>query len=170
VSDEPRWGRRALPQYRAASGSNPAGEQKVKRFGWTFAPGDKVMQIENDYDKEVYNGESATSATSITVSLDGRAATYGFGKLDVLVPACAATIHKSQGSEFPAVIIPVLTQHYPMLQRNLLYTGITRGKRLVVLVAQERAVAIPVRNVSRCWSKLDESPAQRVTRLSAGSA
>jgi exodeoxyribonuclease V alpha subunit len=68
------------------------------------------------------------------------------------------------------VIIPVLTQHYPMLQRNLLYTGITRGKRLVVLVAQERAVAIPVRNVSRCWSKLDESPAQRVTRLSAGSA
>jgi hypothetical protein len=81
VSDEPRWGRRALPQYRAASGSNPAGEQKVKRFGWTFAPGDKVMQIENDYDKEVYNGESATSATSITVSFDGRAATYGLASL-----------------------------------------------------------------------------------------
>jgi exodeoxyribonuclease V alpha subunit len=74
------------------------------------------------------------------------------------VPAYAATIHKSQGSEYPAVIIPVLTQHYPMLQRNLLYTGVTRGKRLVVLVGQKKAVAIAVRNVSgrRRWSKLGE--------------
>ena len=76
----------------------------------------------------------------------------------MLVPAYAATIHKSQGSEYPAVIIPVLTQHYPMLQRNLLYTGVTRGKRLVVLVGQKKAVAIAVRNVSgrRRWSKLAE--------------
>ena len=83
---------------------------------------------------------------------------YGFGELDTLVPAYAATIHKSQGSEYPAVIIPVLTQHYPMLQRNLLYTGVTRGKRLVVLVGQKKAIAIAVRNVSgrRRWSKLDE--------------
>jgi ATP-dependent exoDNAse (exonuclease V) alpha subunit len=70
--------------------------------------------------------------------------TYGFGELDVLVPAYAVTIHKSQGSEYAAVIIPVLTQHYPMLQRNLLYTGVTRGRRLVVLVSQKKAVAIAV--------------------------
>jgi len=71
-------------------------------------------------------------------SFDGRSVTYGFGELDTLVPAYAATIHKSQGSEYPAVIIPVLTQHYAMLQRNLLYTGVTRGKRLVVLVGQKK--------------------------------
>jgi exodeoxyribonuclease V alpha subunit len=75
-----------------------------------------------------------------------------------LVPAYAATIHKSQGSEYPAVVIPVMTQHYAMLQRNLLYTGVTRGKRLVVLVGQKKAVAIAVKNVSgrRCWSNLNE--------------
>jgi exodeoxyribonuclease V alpha subunit len=83
---------------------------------------------------------------------------YGFGELDTLIPAYADTIHKSQGSEYPAVVIPVLTQHFAMLQRNLLYTGITRGKRLVVLVGQKKAIAIAVRNVSgrRRWSKLDE--------------
>ena len=84
--------------------------------------------------------------------------TYGFGELDMLVPAYAVTIHKSQGSEYPAVIIPVMTQHYAMPQRNLPYTGITRGKKLVVLVGQKKAVAIAVRNVSgrRRWSKLAE--------------
>jgi exodeoxyribonuclease V alpha subunit len=143
---------------------NPAGDRKVERFGWTFAPGDKVMQIENDYDKEVYNGDIGyiddvdPDAGELTTSFDGRAVTYGFGELDTLVPAYAATIHKSQGSEYPAVVIPVMTQHYPMLQRNLLYTGVTRGKRLVVLVGQKKAVAIAVRNVSgrRRWSKLNE--------------
>jgi exodeoxyribonuclease V alpha subunit len=118
---------------------NPAGERKVERFGWTFAPGDKVMQIENDYDKEVYNGDIGyvddvdPDAGELIASFDGRSVTYGFGELDTLVPAYAATIHKSQGSEYPAVIIPVMTQHYTMLQRNLLYTGVTRGKRLVAL-------------------------------------
>src|SRR5438105_10715928 len=129
---------------------NPAGDRKVERFGWTFAPGDKVMQIENDYDKEVYNGDIDdvdANDGEIVVSFDGRSVTYGFGELDMLVPAYAATIHKSQGSEYSAVIIPVLTQHYAMLQRNLLYTGVTRGKRLVVLVGQKKAVAIAVRNV-----------------------
>src|SRR6202047_2543502 len=143
---------------------NPAGERKVERFGWTFAPGDKVMQIENDYDKDVYNGDIGyiddvdPDAGELTASFDGRTVTYGFGDLDTLVPAYAATIHKSQGSEYPAVVIPVLTQHYAMLQRNLLYTGVTRGKRLVVLVGQKKAVAIAVRNVSgrRRWSKLNE--------------
>src|SRR5262245_55150801 len=92
------------------------------------------------------------------LALEGRSVTYGFGELDMLVPAYAATIHKSQGSEYPAVISPVLTQHYPMLRRNLLYTGVTRGKRLVVLVGQKKAVAIAVRNASgrRRWSKLAE--------------
>jgi exodeoxyribonuclease V alpha subunit len=143
---------------------NPSGDRKVERFGWTFAPGDKVMQIENDYDKEVYNGDIGhvddvdANAGEIVVTFDGRSITYGFGELDLLVPAYAATIHKSQGSEYPAVIIPVLTQHYAMLQRNLLYTGVTRGKQLVVLVGQKKAVAIAVRNVSgrRRWSKLAE--------------
>jgi exodeoxyribonuclease V alpha subunit len=143
---------------------NPASGRKVERFGWTFAPGDKVMQVENDYDKEVYNGDIGTidevdpNAGEVIASFDGRSVTYAFGELDMMVPAYAATIHKSQGSEYPAVIIPVLTQHYPMLQRNLLYTGITRGKQLVVLVGQKKAVAIAVRNVSgrRRWSKLAE--------------
>jgi exodeoxyribonuclease V alpha subunit len=143
---------------------NPSGAVKVERFGWTFAPGDKIMQIENDYDKEVYNGDIGyvdglnLDEGELTASFDGRAVAYGFGELDTLVPAYAATIHKSQGSEYPAVVIPVLTQHYAMLQRNLLYTGVTRGKRLVVLVGQARAVAIAVKNVSgrKRWSKLAE--------------
>ena len=143
---------------------NPAGDRKVERFGWTFAPKDKVMQIENDYDKEVYNGDIGyvedvdPDAAELTASFDGRLVTYGFGELDTLVPAYAATIHKSQGSEYPAVVIPVLTQHYTMLQRNLLYTGVTRGKKLVILVGQKKAIAMAVRNASgrRRWSKLDE--------------
>jgi len=143
---------------------NPAGERKVERFGWTFAPGDKVMQIENDYDKEVYNGDIGyvfgvdPEVGELTASFDERDVTYGFGELDTLVPAYATTIHKSQGSEYPAVVIPVMTQHYTMLQRNLLYTGVTRGKRLVVLVGQRKAVAIAVKSVSgrRRWSKLRE--------------
>jgi exodeoxyribonuclease V alpha subunit len=141
---------------------NPAGERKVERFGWTFAPGDKVMQIENDYDKEVYNGDIGyvrdvePDDGELTAIFDGRLVSYGFGELDTLVPAYAATIHKSQGSEYPAVVIPVMTQHYTMLQRNLLYTGVSRGKKLVVLVGQKKAVAIAVRNISgrRRWSKL----------------
>ena len=143
---------------------NPAGERKVERFGWTFAPGDKVMQIENDYDKEIYNGDIGLvadvdpEAGELTARFEGRDLVYGFGELDTLVPAYAATVHKSQGSEYPAVVIPVLTQHYAMLRRNLLYTGVTRGKRLVVLVGQKKAVAIAVRNASGRgrWSKLDE--------------
>jgi hypothetical protein len=86
---------------------NPAGEQKVLRFGWIFAPGDKVMQIQNDYDKEVYNGdigyvdEVDLDDGELVASFDGRAVSYAFGELDTLVPAYAATIHKSQGSEYP---------------------------------------------------------------------
>jgi exodeoxyribonuclease V alpha subunit len=143
---------------------NPAGDRRVERFGWVFAPKDKVMQIENDYDKEVYNGDVGyvedvdPDSAELSINFDGRSVVYGFAELDTLVPAYAATIHKSQGSEYPAVVIPVLTQHYTMLQRNLLYTGVTRSKKLVVLVGQKKAVAMAVRNASgrRRWSKLDE--------------
>jgi exodeoxyribonuclease V alpha subunit len=143
---------------------NPVGDRKVERFGWTFAPGDKVMQVENYYDKEVYNGDIGyiediePDTSEVTVSFDGRSVTFGFGELDTLVPAYACTVHKSQGSEYPAVVIPMMTQHYAMLQRNLLYTGVTRGKNLVVLVGQRKAVAIAVRNAGgrRRWSKLRE--------------
>jgi len=143
---------------------NPPGETRVERFGWTFCPGDKVMQIENDYDREVYNGDLGIISrinmeeSELIVVFDGREVTYGFGELDELVLAYATTIHKSQGSEYPAVVIPVTTQHYPMLARNLLYTGVTRGKRLVVLVGQRKALAIAVRNhgARRRWSKLRE--------------
>ena len=98
---------------------NPAGDRKVERFGWTLAPGDKVMQIENDYDKDVYNGDIGyiddvdPDASELNVSFDGRSVTYGLGELDTLVPAYAATIHKSQGSEYPAVVIPIM---YPALR------------------------------------------------------
>jgi exodeoxyribonuclease V alpha subunit len=148
---------------------NPAGENKVERFGWTFAPGDKVMQVENDYDKDVYNGDIGMiegvdlDEGEVAIDFDGRSVTFAFGELDTIVPAYAATIHKAQGSEYPAVVIPVMTQHYAMLQRNLLYTGVTRGKKLVVLVGQKKAVAIAVKNVSgrRRWSKLAEWLASR---------
>ena len=143
---------------------NPSGSQRVERFGWTFAGGDKVMQIENDYDREVYNGDIGyvedvdPEQGEVSARFDGRRLVYGFGELDALVPAYATTIHKSQGSEYPAVVIPMMTQHYIMLQRNLVYTGVTRGRRLVVLVGQRRALAIAVKSVSgrRRWSKLEE--------------
>jgi exodeoxyribonuclease V alpha subunit len=143
---------------------NPPGEIRVERFGWTFCPGDKVMQVENDYDKDVYNGDLGMVSridmeeSEVSVEFDGREVIYGFGELDELVLAYATTIHKSQGSEYPAVVIPLSTQHYPMLQRNLVYTGVTRGKRLVVLVGQRKALAIAVKGARarRRWSKLQD--------------
>src|SRR5690242_153005 len=143
---------------------NPPGEIRLDRFGWTFCPGDKVMQVENDYDKDVYNGDLGVilridlAEGELHVDFDGRDIAYSFGELDELVLAYATTIHKSQGSEYPAVVIPLATQHYPMLQRNLVYTGITRGKRLVVLVGQRKALAIAVKGTRsrKRWSKLRE--------------
>ena len=143
---------------------NPPGEARVERFGWTFGPGDKVMQVVNDYEKEVFNGDLGlvkaidSEAGELLVDFDGREVAYDFGELDELVLAYATTVHKAQGSEYPAVVIPVTTQHYPMLQRNLLYTAVTRGRQLVVLVAQPKAVAIAVKGglERRRWSKLGE--------------
>ena len=146
----------------------------VERFGFTYRVGDKVMQIQNDYEKDAFNGDIGfvaaidTDEAEVLIDFDGRQIVYEFGELDEVVLAYATTIHKSQGSEYPAVVIPVLTQHYPMLQRNLLYTGITRGARLVVLIGQKRAVGIAVRGVRerRRWSKLRELLAGNVAAQS----
>ncbi|WP_221629762.1 MULTISPECIES: ATP-dependent RecD-like DNA helicase [unclassified Synechococcus] len=143
---------------------NPDPTEQVERFGWRFSPADKVMQVANDYEKNVFNGDVGTvetidaEASELVVRFDGREVTYGWGELDNLVPAYACTIHKSQGSEYPAVVIPLLTQHYAMLQRNLVYTGITRGKQLVVLVGQKKALAMAVNNHlgRRRYTKLAE--------------
>ncbi|WP_448205705.1 SF1B family DNA helicase RecD2 [Azospirillum sp. sgz302134] len=143
---------------------NPPGELRVERFGWTFGVGDKVMQVENDYDKEVYNGDLGIVSAidpeegTLTAEFDGRPVTYDYGELDEIVLAYATTIHKSQGSEYPVVVIPVVTQHYTMLHRNLIYTGVTRGKRLVVMIGQRKALAMAVRGTQgrRRWSKLRE--------------
>ncbi|MFB3852446.1 MAG: ATP-dependent RecD-like DNA helicase [Vicinamibacterales bacterium] len=141
---------------------NPNGAPFVERFGWRFGTGDKVMQVENDYDKDVYNGDIGRIETvdpeggTLTVIYDGRPVTYDLDDLDRLVPAYACTIHKAQGSEYPAVVVPVSTQHYPMLQRALIYTAVTRGRRLVVLVGQVKALATAVRGrlAPRRWTKL----------------
>ena len=141
---------------------NPARTNVIEKFGRSFAPGDKVMQIENDYDREVYNGDIghvdhvSQEEGTVTVAYDGRLVTYNPADLDALVPAYAVTIHKSQGSEYPIVVIPILTQHYAMLRRNLLYTGITRGRQLVVLVGQHKAIAIAVHDSagSHRWTRL----------------
>jgi exodeoxyribonuclease V alpha subunit len=128
------------------------GQPSVERFGWRFQIRDKVIQTENDYDKEVFNGDIGTVDRidvvehQVVVRFDDRMVKYDFGELDEVAPAYAVTIHKSQGSEFPAVVIPLATQHYMLLQRNLIYTGITRGKKLVVLIGQKKALGIAVHN------------------------
>jgi exodeoxyribonuclease V alpha subunit len=130
---------------------NPSGES-VTRGTRTFRIGDKVMQTRNNYDREAFNGDIGRVQNVdpveqvMAVLFDSRIVVYDFGDLDELVLAYACSIHKSQGSEYPAVIIPLHTQHYVMLQRNLLYTALTRGKRLVVVVGSKRALALAVKN------------------------
>ena len=125
---------------------------QVQRAGRNFRLGDKVMQLRNNYDKEVFNGDIGRiisvecEAQRLAVRFGDRLVPYEPSDLDELTPAYAISIHKSQGSEYPAVIIPLHTQHYIMLQRNLLYTAITRGRRLVVLIGSERALALAVKN------------------------
>ena len=133
---------------------NPGGgdEPVVEKFGWRFRMRDKVIQTENNYDKDVFNGDIGQVVKvdlvehELVVRYDQREVVYDFGELDELALAYAITIHKSQGSEFPAVVIPLAMQQYMLLQRNLLYTGVTRGKRLVVLVGQKKALGTAVRN------------------------
>lgn len=137
--------------HRLQEALNPTGEalQRGERF---FRIGDKVMQIRNNYDKDVYNGDIGRISLvdikekCLVVRFDDRPVSYEWEELDDIVAAYAISIHKSQGSEYPAVVIPLMAQHYLLLQRNLIYTGVTRGKRLVVLVGETRALAMAVNN------------------------
>jgi exodeoxyribonuclease V alpha subunit len=130
---------------------NPGGAE-ILRGGRRFRVNDRVMQTVNNYEREVYNGDIGRIASvdeeagEVAVTFDDREIRYDISELDELILAYAVSVHKSQGSEYPAVVLPVLTQHYVLLQRNLLYTGVTRGKRLVVIVGTRRAMAIAVRN------------------------
>jgi exodeoxyribonuclease V alpha subunit len=153
------------PMYRGPAGVNalnarlqealnPPGALKPEKtlFGQTFRPGDKVMQIRNDYDKLVFNGdigfvrELSPHYRTLTVDFEGRPVTYAWTEADQLVLAYAISVHKSQGSEFPVIVMPLLTHHYMMLQRNLLYTGITRAQKLCVIVGNWKAIHIAVKN------------------------
>lgn len=141
---------------------NPPGKNCIERLDWSYVPGDKVMQTVNNYEKEVYNGDIGQIKSidldqdELSVIFDQRLVTYRSIELDALVPAYAVTIHKSQGSEYSAVIIPMMKQHRIMLERSLLYTGITRGKNLVVLVGDRQAVAIAVHSAKTRlrWTRL----------------
>ena len=127
-------------------------EPVVEKFGWLFRERHKVIQTENNYDKDVFNGDIGQIAKidpverEVTIRFDQREVIYDYGGLDEISLAYAITIHKSQGSEFPAVVIPLAMQQYVLLQRNLVYTGITRGKKLVVLIGQKKALGMAVKN------------------------
>jgi exodeoxyribonuclease V alpha subunit len=141
---------------------NP-GQSGITRGTWSFRIGDKVMQIVNNYDKDVFNGdigwisEINPEEREVAIDFDGRRVPYDYSDLDEVILAYAISVHKSQGSEYPAVILPVVTQHYMLLQRNLIYTGITRAKKLVVMIGTKRALAIAIRN---------NKPQRRYTLLS----
>lgn len=130
---------------------NPHAHPRVTRYGWTYAPGDKVIQTVNNYDKDVFNGDIGRVKAidieegELLIEFDGRDVCYALNELDEIALAYAITIHKSQGSEYPCVVIPMAMQHYTLLERNLLYTGVTRGKQMVVLVGQAKAVGMAAR-------------------------
>jgi exodeoxyribonuclease V alpha subunit len=152
------------------------GEAAAERFGWRFQVRDKVIQTENNYKKEVFNGDIGIIEKidpveqELSIRFDDRLVQYEFGELDEVSLAYAVTIHKAQGSEFPVVVIPVAMQHFMLLQRNLIYTGITRAKRLLVVIGQKKAPGIAVRNdqsrkrYSGLLSSLNPLSRQKVTR------
>jgi exodeoxyribonuclease V alpha subunit len=132
---------------------NPDGYPRISRFGWTYAPNDKVIQTLNNYDKEVFNGdigrvvEIDEEEGVVRIEFDGRVVEYEPGELDEIALAYATSVHKSQGSEYPAVVIPLAMQHYMLLERNLLYTAVTRGKKLVVVIGERKALAMAVKRI-----------------------
>jgi exodeoxyribonuclease V alpha subunit len=146
-----------------------AGEASVEKFGWRFQIRDKVIQTENNYEKEVFNGDVGTIEQidpiehEVAIRFEDRLVKYDYGELGEISLAYAVTVHKSQGSEFPAVVIPVATQQYMLLHRNLIYTGITRGKALVVVIGQRRALRMAISNnrTQRRYSGLLEALQQR---------
>jgi exodeoxyribonuclease V alpha subunit len=133
------------------SALNPATDELI-RAGRIVKSGDKVIQMRNNYDKDVFNGDIGRISSidrevqEVIIDFDGRRISYEFPELDEISLAYAISVHKSQGSEYPVVVMPILTQHYMLLQRNLLYTGITRGKKLVILVGTWKALAIAIKN------------------------
>ena len=137
--------------YSLREALNPKGKQ-IKYGNHSFRVNDKVMQIKNNYDKEVFNGDMGriknidAEEHILEVNFYGKKIRYDFSELNELVLAYAITVHKSQGSEYRIVIIPVMTQHYLLLQRNLLYTGITRAKEMVILVGTKKALWIAIKN------------------------
>jgi exodeoxyribonuclease V alpha subunit len=143
----------ALNERLQASLNPPSAQKPEKKlFGQVFRPGDKLMQTQNNYDKDVYNGDIGYLFAidfvdqSLTVDFEGRGMVYDWNEADQLVLAYAVSVHKAQGSEFPAVVMPLVTQHYLMLQRNLLYTAVTRARRLCVLAGSRRAIGMAVHN------------------------
>jgi exodeoxyribonuclease V alpha subunit len=130
---------------------NGDSEPKITKYGSTYAPGDKVIQNVNNYDKDVFNGDIGTvqkidvEESLLHIQFDDRVVDYEFNELDEISLAYATSIHKSQGSEYPVVVIPLAMQHYLLLERNLLYTGVTRGKKLVVIVTQPKALVMAVK-------------------------
>jgi exodeoxyribonuclease V alpha subunit len=143
---------------------NPGAARKIVRFETTYAEGDKVIQVVNNYDKEVFNGDIGRivavdeEESTIRVEYDGRQVLYEFGELDEIALAYAITIHKSQGSEYPAVVIPLSMHHYSLLERNLIYTAVTRAKKLVMIIGDPRALAMAIGN---------KRSSQRLTGLTA---
>jgi exodeoxyribonuclease V alpha subunit len=140
----------------------PRGGPEVDRYGWKYRLGDKVLQTHNDYQKEVFNGEIGRiraldpAEKEVVVEYEGKEVVYDYGELDELTLAYALSVHRAQGCEYPAVVMPLHTQHFLMLQRNLLYTGLTRGRRLVVLVGTRKALELAVRrqDTARRYSAL----------------
>jgi exodeoxyribonuclease V alpha subunit len=151
--------------YLLQAALNPPGHHKPERrlAGRLFRVGDKVMQTVNNYDKDVYNGDIGRIVgldpvqQTMTVNIDGAPVVYDFLEADELIHAYAISVHKSQGAEYPCVVLPVMTQHYLMLQRNLLYTAVTRAKKLVILVGTRKALNIAIKNnkVSERHTALD---------------
>ena len=131
---------------------NPNYQEGVEKYGQIYAINDKVMQLTNNYDKDVYNGDIGYVSgidhveKELIINFDGNEIKYEFSELDELTLSYATTIHKSQGSEYPVIVMPIAMQHYLMLKKNLLYTGITRGRKLVILIGQQKAIAIAIKN------------------------
>ena len=149
---------------------NGQSEPKITRYGSTYAPGDKIIQRINNYDKDVFNGDIGVivavdiEESLVQITFDDRLVDYDFNELDEIALAYATSIHKAQGSEYPVVVIPIAMQHFMLLERNLLYTGVTRGKQLVVVIAQSKALAMAVKNqrsqrrITNLISRLNAKP------------